>query len=141
MPTPKLTTPDRQLRRRLAGVLRRHRHLAKAVGQKIDYDLDYLLYLVQSNPTCEYCKLPYALDDLQFDHKTPIARGGVMSLPNLCCSCRRCNELKGSLHADEYMALRRFLRTLHPAAAEDLERRLIAGGAVHAKGRTRKTYR
>jgi hypothetical protein len=50
----------------------------------------------------------------------------------LCVSCRRCNQLKGLLREDEFLGLREFLDGLHPAAKEDIERRLLGGGRVYA---------
>lgn len=142
MPTPKLVTPEQQLRKRLAGVLRRHRRLAATVGMQLDYDLDALAYLVQTSDVCEYCRLPYALSDLHLDHRTPLARGGLHKLSNLAAICSRCNLLKGALLEGEYRSLRCYLRTMtHPAAAEDLQRRLISGSAVYAKGRQQRRYR
>lgn len=40
------------------------------------------------------------------DHIIPLSRGGPDSYENLTVSCRECNELKGSLTADEFIAWR-----------------------------------
>jgi hypothetical protein len=65
----------------------------------------------------------------------PIARGGRFGLWNTTCACSRCNQLRGLLTEGETEELREFLGGLHPVAREDIERRLLAGGRVFARGR------
>lgn len=40
------------------------------------------------------------------DHRIPVSRGGLNLESNLVVCCRWCNEDKGALFADEYMAWR-----------------------------------
>lgn len=44
------------------------------------------------------------------DHKIPLSRGGTWKRYNLTCACRGCNEAKGSMTAEEFMALPVYLR-------------------------------
>jgi hypothetical protein len=70
--------------------------------------------------------------DLELDHLQPTSRGGVFTLDNLCISCARCNQLRGMLTEAETVALLAFLEGLHPAARQDVERHLLAGGKRYA---------
>jgi hypothetical protein len=72
------------------------------------------------------------------DHRTPIARGGKHVLANLLPACERCNSIKGLWLESEFRALLAFLETVHPAARQDLECRLLAGGTVYAGQRSRR---
>lgn len=38
------------------------------------------------------------------DHKVPLAEGGGWHEDNLICACRRCNNLKGDMKFDEFVA-------------------------------------
>jgi 5-methylcytosine-specific restriction endonuclease McrA len=73
--------------------------------------------------------------DFQVDHRTPIARGGRHQLDNLAVSCAPCNSAKGKLTEAEFRQLLALVRTWHPAAAEDLLRRLRQGGRAYGRGR------
>jgi len=121
------------LRRLARGALARHRHRAAAVGQVLSYGQAELEALAAAAKTCCYCKAALGFD-LQFDHRTPTSRpGGDFALSNLVVCCRRCNLLKGQLDAGEFRLLRELLAKLHPAAAEDLQRRLLAGGQRYSR--------
>jgi 5-methylcytosine-specific restriction endonuclease McrA len=109
-------------------LLKDHRARARRVGAALDYGLAQLRALLADSPCCAYCHSPVAWD-AQVDHRTPTSRGGSHSLNNLSICCARCNSLKGLLTEDEFRQLRELLALLHPRAAEDLARRLIAGGA------------
>ena len=50
---------------------------------------------------CSYCNLPIQ-DNRQIDHMTPLARGGMTTLSNLCAACSHCNESKGDMTAEEF---------------------------------------
>lgn len=126
-------TQNDLLRRRCALALSKHRQRARAVGiLQLPYVLDDLLKLAAAAKTCCYCNTPLGWTTLQFDHRQPTSRpGGRFDLSNLCCCCSRCNSMKGMLDAAEFALLRTFLATLHPAAAEDLARRLLAGSKIY----------
>ncbi|HTU23129.1 MAG TPA: HNH endonuclease signature motif containing protein [Gemmataceae bacterium] len=88
------------------------------------------------NPLCEYCRTPVSFA-VQLDHRTPIGRGGKHSRDNLAVCCGRCNAIKGLLAEAEFRALLTLLASLHPAARQDVERRLVAGGKRYAVSRRR----
>jgi len=69
-----------------------------------------------SKGVCEYCgevgyaKLPSTGEwctRVAQDHKIPLCRSGSDSIDNLAVSCERCNNRKGRMTADEYMAVLR----------------------------------
>jgi len=131
MPRPALTQRD-LLRRRCASALAHHRRRARAEGVTLAYGLDELVHLAAS-VACAYCYRPLG-SDLTFDHGVPTSRpGGSWALANLFAVCPRCNALKGRLTRDEYRALCDFLDGQGPAAAEDLTRRLLAGGRTYRR--------
>jgi 5-methylcytosine-specific restriction endonuclease McrA len=132
-------TPAQALRRRCQGIYAAQRRRARADGAALNYDADDLAFLAEHAKWCHYCRLPFALDQLAFDHVKPLARGGLHSVANLVVCCERCNRLKGLLDAPEFHALRLFLRDLHPAARQDLEKRLLSGSRVYAGGRKART--
>jgi 5-methylcytosine-specific restriction endonuclease McrA len=119
---------------RVRRALSHHKAAAKTLGQSLDYGLDDLRHLIESNPCCRWCRLPVGFD-LHLDHLHPIGRGGKFALHNLCVSCSRDNRLRGMLTEAETLHLFEFLADLHPAAKEDIERRLLAGGRRYANGR------
>jgi hypothetical protein len=121
--------------------LAHHKARAKMVGQSLDYDAGDIRRLIESSPCCRWCKLPISFADLQLDHLHPIARGGRFALWNTTCACSRCNQLRGLLTEGETEHLWEFLADLHPIAREDIERRLLAGGRVFAKGRRSRIER
>lgn len=131
MPRPALTQRD-LLRRRCTSALAHHRRRARAEGVTLAYGLDELVHLAAS-VACAYCHRPLG-SDLTFDHGVPTSRpGGSWALANLFAVCPRCNALKGRLTRDEYRALCDFLDGIGPAAAEDLVRRLLAGGRAYRR--------
>jgi len=88
--------------------------------------------LAREAKLCVYCRAPLSLA-LSFDHRVPIARSGLHAISNLCVCCQRCNTLKGKLTTDEFTELLALLQRLHPAARQDLERRLLAGGVRYCR--------
>lgn len=122
------------LKRRCASSLAKHRARAKALGiASLPYALDDLMRLAGASPTCHWCSTPVGWSTLQFDHIQPTGRGGAFTIDNTVCSCSRCNLLRGILTAEEFGLLRELLARLHPVAAEDLARRLIAGGTRYSR--------
>jgi 5-methylcytosine-specific restriction endonuclease McrA len=111
-----------------------HRTRARRDGVSLDYSAGDIRALLAASACCTYCGLPVAFD-AQLDHRTPTSRGGRHALDNLAVACQRCNQLKGMLAEAEYRELLTLLALLHPAARQDLERRLIAGGKRYASGR------
>lgn len=72
------------------------------------------------NWLCSYCGTQvhagrFGGDQLAtIDHKTPLSRGGTWKRHNLTCACRGCNQAKGSMTAEEFMALPAYLREHNP---------------------------
>jgi 5-methylcytosine-specific restriction endonuclease McrA len=130
----KLPTQADALTRRARKLLSTHMSRAKRDGQVIDYTVADLMALLAENPLCHYCSLPCGWD-VSIDHRIPTSRGGRHCFANLAPCCPRCNRVKGMLTASEFVDLRAFLGGLHPAAGMDIERRLLAGGEIYAKGR------
>jgi hypothetical protein len=134
-----LPTPAQALRRRCQGIYAVQRRRAKADGVALNYDADDLVFMAEHAKWCHYCRMPFALDQLRFDHGKPIARGGRHAVDNLVVCCDKCNRLKGLLTGFEYAALLSFLSDLHPAARQDLEKRLLSGSRVYAGSRKART--
>lgn len=85
---------------------------------------------------CRYCRGWFTLEDLAVDHSKPLSRGGSAGLDNLEYPCKACNDRKGSMSPDEYLALLNFLETV-PLARIDVLKRLeqsvkLAAGARRA---------
>lgn len=69
-------------------------------------EMKKLIILGQLAPLCTYCgKRITNPDDFTQDHQTPLSRHGKTELSNLVPACMHCNQEKGMLTADEYMAV------------------------------------
>ncbi len=62
-----------------------------------------LQQLYAENPSCAYCELQLAKEEITLDHATPLSRGGTHSIDNLVICCSNCNSLKGTKTAQEYL--------------------------------------
>ncbi len=120
------------LRQRCRRIFNDQRRKARLAGVELSYGVEDLVELARTVRLCVYCRMPVGFD-FQFDHKRPVARGGAHALGNLVVACSRCNALKGKLTEDEFAELLALLARLHPAARQDVERRLIAGGVRYAR--------
>lgn len=54
---------------------------------------------------CVYCGAEPR--KLIVEHRTPICRDGDSSLDNLSAACRKCDEVKGDMTAEEFLAMPR----------------------------------
>lgn len=129
IPTTRLVSADDVLRAKCCTAIANHRKRAAADGQRLDYTADDLVRLMLETKLCYYCTMPMGWEGSEWDHKVPIARGGMHCLHNLVLVHSACNSGKGKLTATEYIALLTLIDTWHPAAREDVLRRLRAGGA------------
>ena len=78
---------------------------------------------------CRYCQVPVTYLNFSIDHKTPTQRGGTQTKDNIECICDRCNQIKGNMTPDEFMAILNTAKTqLEPVAYAHLLARLRAGG-------------
>ena len=76
---------------------------------------------------CRYCGAPIDAMSCSLDHAIPVARGGHINLDNLEAICERCNQLKGGLTPTEFTRLMVWILEQHPAAQNDVMKRLLAG--------------
>lgn len=59
--------------------------------------------LEQAGFECHYCHKPVpTLEDVVFDHKTPISRYGEDTEENLAVACKRCDFIKGNCTEQEF---------------------------------------
>lgn len=63
---------------------------------------EYLL--IRHLHTCQYCGGTSGDSVLEIEHMKPKSRGGSNSTRNLTIACHTCNQLKGSLTPDEWLA-------------------------------------
>ena len=69
-------------------------------------EMKKLIILGRLAPLCTYCgKQITKPEDFTQDHQLPLSRGGKTEPSNLVPACMHCNEEKGMLTADEYMAV------------------------------------
>lgn len=53
---------------------------------------------------CEYCMArPLSVDEIHFDHRLPISRGGINHPDNLAVCCASCNLSKGAMTGEEFL--------------------------------------
>ena len=72
-------------------------------------EMKKLIILGQLAPLCTYCgKQITNPNDFTQDHFVSKANGGTNNLSNLVPCCKRCNQEKGMLNADEYFAVLAF---------------------------------
>ena len=58
----------------------------------------------RDNYACTYCG---STDNLTIDHINPRCKGGERwSASNCTTACRSCNQMKGSMHLDEFLLLK-----------------------------------
>lgn len=67
-----------------------------------------------SGHKCVYCKAGLTLmqgfiNKVQWDHKSPLSRGGQNTTSNLAPSCAFCNHQKGDLTSEEFMLIKQDL--------------------------------
>lgn len=53
---------------------------------------------------CSYCGKSLSLEESTLDHKVPLARGGKDEQENLAIACDPCNQIKGHLTDEEFIA-------------------------------------
>ena len=70
-------------------------------GTLLGYNVrEYLLNKWQRS--CTYCKVENV--PLQVEHVVPRAKGGTNRISNLCLACESCNQQKGTLDLQEFLA-------------------------------------
>jgi 5-methylcytosine-specific restriction endonuclease McrA len=66
----------------------------------------HLRMLLKHHKACYYCGEDFT--DKRWptiDHKQPLSRGGGNEKKNLCACCSECNQKKGCLTEEEFMAV------------------------------------
>ena len=75
-------------------------------------EMKKLIILGQLTPLCVYCgKQITDPNDFTQDHQLPLARGGQTVSSNLVPACLHCNQEKGMLTSEEYMAVLNYRKT------------------------------
>lgn len=54
---------------------------------------------------CFYCNSPLDANTWQLDHFTAVSNGGLNNFLNLCCSCKICNTMKGTLDGNQFYSI------------------------------------
>lgn len=64
-----------------------------------------IISLMKSAAGCAYCGHPNdGTIGFAVDHITPLSRGGLHVIDNLCAACQPCNHAKHDMTAEEYLA-------------------------------------
>ena len=73
---------------------------------------------------CCYCGKVCTLEEVDFDHIIPLARGGSPCLDNIGFPCSPCNARKGDMRPEEFGALLTFLERELPLVRISILKRL-----------------
>lgn len=52
---------------------------------------------------CVLCGRKISYDSMTLDHINPLSMGGIDSVENLQCTCKACNQFKGSVLPDDFL--------------------------------------
>ena len=75
---------------------RRNGKAGKIIDNASPIRIEDIEQLYNNDNSCFYCKIPLILQEVVFDHKIPLSRGGTHSIENLCICCSDCNNLKNT---------------------------------------------
>ena len=94
---------------------------------KLTYD-----WLLSYFPYCIYCNAVITPKNAGLDHKKPLSKGGTDDLSNLQILCKACNRAKGTMSAEQYAALIKFLQMppFDPVMAKIVVARLKLGWRI-----------
>lgn len=59
----------------------------------------------QGATRCEYCCAVVNIHTMVVDHRTPLAQAGPLDMQNMCVTCKPCNDQKGAMRAQAFLAL------------------------------------
>jgi 5-methylcytosine-specific restriction endonuclease McrA len=82
---------------------------------------------------CPYCHGKITPATFSADHDRPVSRDGSWELWNVIGCCRRCNDVKGALTGEEFMALLALTTPWPSQVRQNLLARLRAGGRIMRK--------
>lgn len=68
-------------------------------------DLPTRLRLHRNDPHCHYCRRELTYEDSTVDHKVPRSKGGTLHPDNVLLACKLCNNAKGDMDYDAFVAL------------------------------------
>lgn len=86
----------------------RRKKLAKSTGLVMLEDGTATASVLLGGSHCLYCNCALTEKNRTHDHMRPLSRGGVHGAVNIAPCCRDCNNKKGSIDFDQWIA------TLHP---------------------------
>lgn len=96
-------TPPKVLRRRVrAAIYSGNKRASKLGAEPVKVSIDEVFNAAMLVLRCCYCGVDLALDEIGFDHRQPLARGGTNTADNFAFCCQPCNRAKGVLTGKEY---------------------------------------
>ena len=84
---------------------------------------------------CRYCLLWVPLEEVAFDHCTPLSRRGSSGIGNMDYPCARDNDRKGSMTVEEYTDFLQRCRGMSTEARKDVLSRLEKANKLAAAAR------
>lgn len=60
------------------------------------------IYSAQGQFICPYCLLHFPIQKATIEHEPPLSRQKELGVSKLFLACKKCNNEKGALTADEY---------------------------------------
>jgi hypothetical protein len=84
---------------------------------------------------CRYCGQWFPLEEVAFDHCTPLSRLGSSGLDNMDYPCGKDNDIKGSLTVAEYQQFLSLMMTMDREARKDVLLRLEKANKLLASAR------
>lgn len=107
-------------------------HMRGRFGNILPFELDeFRLWLLgffgdeAKAIKCPYCQRVYInVFSCVIDHRQPVSRGGTLDTGNLSPCCQKCNDIKGALGVEAFVALMRVLDGMNPFDAQEIMRRL-----------------
>jgi 5-methylcytosine-specific restriction endonuclease McrA len=79
---------------------------ARRLGSQVGHPVDLLGIFSRDGGLCYLCGLIVPEDDVEYDHKQPLSRGGQHTAENIGVTHKACNRRKGAQTVGEYLAAR-----------------------------------